>query len=443
MKSIFIYLLPLLILASCSNEPQPPPGESDSTAPKKGQRRSSTGHKRIYVNKGSDNGLSITGGVTAGDTVVFRASLSPFSWVYVNNLQGTKEDSIVFINEGGIVKLTAGFDFHNCQYIKVTGSGTADKFGFYINQAKNGQMGGGVGINIADKSAHFLLERFAEDSLQYGSWAKNEHFCDSSLSQWVLDGIEVRDFKMTNLDQHGFYYGATEPENKTRPSSCGGVNKFYNPSRLANIRIHDGVIHNVGKNGVMVNLAMTGTNEIFNMDIDSTGNQLQQDQGTGIAVGYSNIYVHDNRVKNTWLWGIAAFGGSVVKIERNKVDSSGWNALNKRRLNWPQNIRISTVSPDSTTFQVSDNILSNPGTDVPSIEVFAGALFTKKNVVCNNKNPAGAMASLRIDPTVIYQNCPSPPQPPAVTVYEKFYRVVSGKRKYYTLYSDGTYELKK
>jgi hypothetical protein len=439
MKKIFLYFLPLLLLFSACN---------DNSGPKKPSKspRGTTAHKRIYVSKGSDNGSFLTGGINPGDTVVFRASLNPFSYCYVNNIHGTKEDPVVFINEGGVAFLSAGIDIHNGTYIKVTGSGTSDKYGIYINQGQpGGKLGGGVGLNISEKSAHIEFERFWVDSAQYGAWAKNEHFCDSALITWVLDDIHVHDFKMTNLDQHGFYYGATEPFNKTRPSSCNGVNVYLDPSRLGNIRIHDGIIRNIGKNGVMVSLAMTGTNEIYNMDIDSTGNQLQQDQGTGISLGYTNAYVHDNKVKNTWLWGIVAFGGS-VRIENNTVDSSGWNAAKKQRLNWPQNIRVQPLAVDSSTFIIKNNILSNPGSDVASIQVYGGPWLTNKNVICGNKNKSGSDATMKTDVGVVFKGCdvtPPPPPPPAPSkqVYEKFYRVVSGKRKYYTLYTDSTWQL--
>jgi hypothetical protein len=430
MKKLF-YLLPLLLFACNDNTP-------------KGKPRTLTAGKKIYVSKGGDNGSFLTGGINPGDTVVFKSSLSPFSYCYVNNIQGTKERPIVFINEGGPVRMTAGMDFHNCQYIKFSGSGTSEWYGFYINQAKNGQIGDGVGLNIAEHSAHIEAERFWVDSAQYGSWCKNEHFCDSTLVTWVLDDIHIHDFRMTHLGQHGFYYGATEPFNKTRPSLCDGVNKFYDPSRLANIKIHDGYIHDIGKNGVMVSISTTGTNEIYNMDIDSTGNQLQQDQGTGISLGYTNAYVHDNKIKNTWLWGIVAFGGS-VRIENNSVDSSGWNARNKKSLNWPQNIRVAPLAVDSSTFIIKNNTLSNPGVDVPSIQFYGGPWLTNKNIICGNKNKSGSDATMKTDVGVVFKGCdvtpPPPPPAPSKQVYEKFYRVVSGKRKYYTLYTDSTWQL--
>jgi hypothetical protein len=434
MKKIFLYLLTVTVIGCNDNEPK------KFSAP----RSASVPHK-IYVGKGSDNGVFLTGGINPGDTVVFRASLSPFSYCYVNNISGTKEKPVVFINEGGSVRMTAGMDFHNCQYIKFSGSGSAEWFGFYINQSKNGQIGDGVGLNIAEHSAHIEAERFWVDSAQYGSWAKNEHFCDSTLVTWVLDDLHIHDFKMTHLGQHGFYYGATEPFNKTRPSSCNGVNKFYDPSRLGNIKIHDGYIHDVGRNGVMISLANTGMSEVYNLDIDSTGNQLSTDQGAGISLGgFTRAYVHHNKVKNTWLWGIVSFGGQTVRIENNTVDSSGWNARFHKALNWPQNVMINHNGSvtDSTTFTIKNNSLSHPGVDVPSIEVYDNVMLTKGNVICLNLDNTGKQATFHTGSKVVYSGC-DVPVVPTNPVRHKGYFLENRKRVYYTMYTDGTYVLKK
>ena len=51
----------------------------------------------------------------------------------------------------------------------------------------------------------------------------------------------------------------------------------------------------------------------------------------GISAGaYSHVSIHDNTVVCTYTWGIASLGasgtGTVLRIENNRIDSSGYLA---------------------------------------------------------------------------------------------------------------------
>lgn len=357
--------------------------------------------RKIYVPKGADNGCMIMPGkidYNPGDTLVIRGALNPWTYIYLGGINGTRERPVVVINEGK-VELSAGIDLANCQYVKVTGSGSRDRYGFHIRQAS------GTALTIHEKSAHVEAERFYVEDAAFGCWIKNEAHCDTSINNWVLNDISVHDFQMHRIRIEGFYMGSTDANNEGRPIMCNGVQQFYKPSRLGNIKVYNGIIDGTGRPAIMLSGAQVGMSEIYNNTISNVGREYNDQQGTGISLGlYTRAYVHDNKIKNTYTWGIASLGGSgLVRIERNQIDSSGY--LDGRTLPWPQNILIDTrrtVPVDSTRFIIANNILRNPGKEADHILVARKfASYAAGNLICNN----GKTARVHVEPGIAWKSC--------------------------------------
>lgn len=362
-------------------------------------------NKRIYVNKGADGGSMIIEGNTPynpGDTFVYRASANPWSFIYFGGVKGTKEKPIVVMNEGKVV-LTTGLSVENSQHIKITGSGSKDKYGFHILDSK------GSAISVFGKSAHIEIERFYVKNAAFGCWIKNEATCDTSINNWVLNYMSIHDFEMHNIGIEGFYMGSTDPDNWNRPINCNGVQQHHKTSRLGNVKVYNGIINGTGRPAIMLCGAFYGMSEIYNNVISNVGREYNDQQGTGISIGmYTRAYIHHNTIKNTFTWGIASLGGSgLVRIENNKIDSSGY--LDGRQSPWAQNIFVDTrpTSPvDSTRFIIKNNIVKNPGSQADHIYVgntiksyaFAG------NEVCNN----GKSIKLTVRPGIRWTKCGVP-----------------------------------
>jgi hypothetical protein len=359
--------------------------------------------RRIYLTKNNDNGSLFTAAsqYNAGDTIVVRASLNPWSYIYVGGIKGTPKQPVVFINEG-VVEFVSGIDVDNCQYLKISGGGSKEKFGFRIKGS------GGAAISIRGKTAHVEVERFHARDGSFGCWIKNEANCDTSIDNWVLDDISVHDYELRNMRIEGFYAGSTDPNNASRPVNCNGEQKFYKPSQLGNIKIYNGVIDGTGRPAIQLSNARVGMSEIYNNTISNVGREFNDQQGTGISLGgYTRAYVHHNKIRNTYTWGIACFGASgLVRIEENTIDSSGY--LDGKRLNWPQNIMVDTrptSPPDTTRFIIRNNIVSNPGKDVHNIEIWKSLpTYASDNIICNNK-AKGKPASVTVAPGVRWYNC--------------------------------------
>jgi hypothetical protein len=359
--------------------------------------------RRIYLTKGGDNGVFFTNGRACqpGDTLVLRSSLNPWSYVYMEGITGSASKPIVIINEGS-VQLAAGFDIAHCQFIKLTGSGTKDKYGFTI------QHSGGIAVSIHGRSANIEAERLYVSDCAFGVWIKNEANCDTTVNNWVLNNISVHDFQLKDIKIEGFYMGSTDPNNASRPISCSGEQKFYHPSKLGNIKVYNGIIDGTGRPAIMLCNAQYGMSEIYNNVITNVGREYNDQQGTGISLGmYTRAYVHHNTIKNTYTWGIASLGGSgLIRIENNKIENSGF--LDGKQLNWAQNIVIDTrpTNPaDTTKFIIINNQVSNPGKDVKNIEVWKSfSTYGKGNIICNNTNngkPAGIVVARGVN----WSNC--------------------------------------
>src|ERR1700694_399909 len=359
--------------------------------------------KRIYLPKNGDNGFLFTAQspYQPGDTLVLRAALNPWSYLYVGGVSGTAQHPLVIMNEG-VVELSAGIDLENCRFIKVTGSGSRDRYGFRV------QHSGGVALTIHGKSADIEAERLLAFDCNFGCWIKNEANCDTSINNWVLNHISVHDYEFRNIKVEGFYMGSTDANNASRPINCNGVQQFYKPSKLGNIKIYNGLIDGTGRPAIQLSNAQVGMSEIYNNVVLNVGREMNDQQGTGISLGlYTRAYIHHNKIRNTLTWGIASLGGSgVLRIENNDIDTSGY--LDGKPLNWPQNIVVSTrpTDPaDSTQFIIVNNKLGHPGKDAQNIEVWQSfKTYRGDNVICNN-TAQGRPASVRVPGNIRWRNC--------------------------------------
>jgi hypothetical protein len=145
--------------------------------------------RRITVIKGGDNGKYISGKtfpIYPGDTLLLKAANNPYSYLSLENIYGSPENPIVIINEGGRVEIGA-MAANNCKYLKFTGSGTSDFYGFYMTSPK----GTGTAWAVYGRSKNIEIERSEIYRETYMIWAKHEADCNDSLQypNWYLDSI--------------------------------------------------------------------------------------------------------------------------------------------------------------------------------------------------------------------------------------------------------------
>lgn len=350
-----------------------------------------TAGKKIYVTKAPDDGVYINGNsfnYKPGDTIVLKSSQNPFSYFSLDYFKGTDSLPIVIINEGGIIQLTTGFNFTGCRHLKITGTGTSDKYGFKISQ-----QGMGVGIGVQGRSSNIEIDHLEIYNKHYGIWVKQEADCADSLQfpNWVIHDINIHDNYIHLMQQEGMYLGSTDP-NGQRTVTCNGKVISPKPLRLGNMHIHHNIIDSTWRGGIQLSDADSGFNEIDNNTITNCGFEFNNAQGNGIVLGgYSHAAIHDNYVRTTYTAGIFSLGAGLISIYKNDVDSSGY--LGDKVFKGISNIMVDTRStgnpspgqhnPLLTKFIIKNNILG-VNTDY-NIHVFKSLnTYQQDNIICNN-----------------------------------------------------------
>src|SRR6185312_5355952 len=206
-------------------------------------------NKRIYINKGSDNGKYIDGGwkYKPGDTFVIKSGNNPYTYLSFDGIHGTAAHPIVIINEDGQVKMSNGMAFSNCTYIKVTGMGSKDLYGFYISDAASN----GVAVHIFGRSSNIEVNNIDIYKKTYGFWVKEEASCVDSLQfpNWVINNISLHNNRIRKVSQEGMYLGSTAP-NGERNIQCNGKTIHPKPLYLSNIRVYNNYIDSTNRSGI-------------------------------------------------------------------------------------------------------------------------------------------------------------------------------------------------
>ncbi|MHA4844423.1 PKD domain-containing protein [Flavitalea antarctica] len=349
-----------------------------------------------------------------GDTLVLKKETNK-KWGYFSftGIHGTSECPVVIINDGA-VEMINGFGVYSSTHLKIVGTGEiGTQYGFTIKDTLL-IPGDGVAVSIGGKSKNIEVSNLFINRKQYGFWIKNEAECDTTINypyHW-LDSIKVHDCFIRNMGSQGFYMGSTDPNNLDRPIDCGGVTKYYTPTRLSNIEIYNNIVDSTGRPGIQLSGAMAGVNRIHHNTVTRTGYQFDAAQGTGISLGtYTRCLVDSNTVRNTYTWNIASLGGSgLVEIRNNNLDS----ASHLGDVTWASNILIDTriTEPaDSTRFKIRGNILGRKGsTQIYNIEVGnqVPTYRSTGNEICGNTSTATGYAVYNVASGITYTTCEPP-----------------------------------
>lgn len=365
-------------------------GATDTAWKQHSLKKPSRRGKRIYIQKGGDNGVYIDGAGFAcqpGDTLVVKASYNPYTYFVLNNFRGTAENPITVINEGGQVNLSNGMAFDNSHYLNITGTGDSkENYGFKIKDAQSN----GVGVDIHGRSAFIEVQHIFIYKKTYGFWVKHEADCIDSLQfpNWVINNIYIHDNKIIGMNQEGMYLGSTDPYGN-RQVTCNGKVLHPKPLRLGNIKIYNNIVDSCYRSGIQLSCASGMLSEIFNNTVSNCGFEFNTQQGNGISLGgYSRAQVYNNKVNHTYALGILCLGSGKILIKNNTIDNSG--ELGGKTANGMAGIMVDTrpTDPiDSTQFIIIGNKIGK-NTD-EAIRVYKTIdSYAKGNIICNNSGKA-------------------------------------------------------
>ncbi|MEP6467547.1 MAG: right-handed parallel beta-helix repeat-containing protein [Parafilimonas sp.] len=364
-------------------------------------KKSNCKGKKIYLNKGGDNGIYIDGNSLSynpGDTLVLKAANNPYTYFAIGDLHGTADCPVTIINEGGQVQLSNGMALDNCRYINITGSGNSqESYGFKIEDAASQ----GVGVDIHGRSAFIEVQHIFIHNKTYGFWVKQEGSCIDSLQfpNFIISNIYIHDNKITNMNQEGMYLGSTDP-NGARDVQCNGQIIHPKPLHLGNIKVYNNIVDSTNRSGIQLSCGSGIMNEIYNNTISNCGFELSDVQGNGISLGgYTQAKVYNNNINHTYALGILCLGSGKILIKNNTINNSG--NLSGHTTNGMAGIMVDTrpTNPvDSTNFFIIDNKIG-ANTD-HAIRVYKTVdSYSKGNAICNNSG------NIEVDKKIIWTNC--------------------------------------
>jgi hypothetical protein len=293
--------------------------------------------------------------ILPGDTIALS---SKFEWEFFEmfGIDGTPGCPIVITSDEGTVKIQRRIILTDCNYIKITGRDAndnnmaIDEMGTHTYRIRIGESKiRDIAIGIQGRSSNIEVDKIRAENIWYGVQAKTDPpqdpHCDSMYNypNWIMDSIHIHHSFFKNTLQDVLYLGNTDPFGE-RSYKCNGRTVNFIPMRIANFNIHHNRIWIANRTGIMLSGAETGHNHINNNHISDMGYEFNQHQGTGISLGgmTRNTHVYNNRIRNTFLYGIFDLAAGMNFIYNNYIDSSGY--LNMRMYADQPNLKPDSVA---------------------------------------------------------------------------------------------------
>ncbi|WP_120515994.1 PKD domain-containing protein [Chitinophaga barathri] len=287
-------------------------------------------HCSHTITPGPDGGIYSDGSkynIQPGDTICVPAGKYPYAQFF--NYSGTAEKPLVFINCGGIVQIgdggKYGLIFNQCKFFKVTGSGTADKYGFVVDGRPNA-IPLNAGLSMGKGCTDYEAERIEVSGASAGLLCKVNPDCDPATHypNFKIRNVSLHDLYVHDIGGEGLYIGHTLP-NPGEVTCTDGSVIMAAPPRIYNLKIYNVTTRNTGWDGIQVASAPEGV-EIYNNDIYNYGTVNKGSQQAGIIMGgASSGLIYNNKVEKGTGSGIQIFGSGLTKVYDNIVIDAGWD----------------------------------------------------------------------------------------------------------------------
>lgn len=279
--------------------------------------------------------------VRPGDTLEF---IGTFRAVDLYGYSGDVGKRIVITGGGAGGHIRRGIKGYDLRYFEITGrpagytSNIPDSTGTqpYTLTFGDGDLRDAA-VDIMGRIAYIKVDHIKGYQGAYGCRIKTDPpdevfhgFCDSNYVHFpgrpgnnIIDSVEINNCRFVDYSQDIYYIGNSFPYGGLYP--CGGADKFFTPMHLGNVVIRYNFLSIAGRTACQVAGASEGRQLIYGNVIDNVGDELNQQQGFGIAIGGGtrNCFVFNNRIKRTFQYGIFDIGYDTNYIYNNHVDSSG------------------------------------------------------------------------------------------------------------------------
>lgn len=288
--------------------------------------------------------------IKAGQTLCLAAG--NYNQLRFTDFQGTIDSPIIIKNCGGVVNLNTA-DYHtltfdNCRYIKITGTGDNNiSYGISLNGSKSGASGlvvTGLSTDVEIDHVKITKASFA------GMMIKQDPSCNANTwkDNFTMYNIKVHDNYIRDVGGEGLYIGNSFWQQGVSRTCEGDTFTVY-PHRILGLKIYNNIVKNTGWEAIQYGCAPDA--EVFNNDVDSSGQAGVTQQCNGIQLGAgSGGKLYNNTIRNTKCGAILAVGFvDNTKIYNNLIVGSGDGMFIDSR----------DSTQDNLTMLVANNTLAN------------------------------------------------------------------------------------
>jgi hypothetical protein len=256
-----------------------------------------------------------------GDTLLLTSGT--WGYIYLKNFRGTAIAPIVVTNYGGVVTcgraFTYGIKIGGCRYIKFTGTGSADFYGFHVTHPA------GAGLSVGDTSSDIETCNVRMDSCGLmGFVAKTDPACGGYAyrKNFTQYNTVIHDCMINVTVNEGMYIGNTHYTGWDQ--ICSGNDSLLMPSLLDGVKVYNNIVDHAGWDGIQVSSALNSSIHDNLVMYDSQSSTASQRSGILIGGGTQGD-CYDNYIENGNGDGIENFGLGNYKIYNNVIVNPGLN----------------------------------------------------------------------------------------------------------------------
>lgn len=255
--------------------------------------------------------------VPSGGDTVYISSNRTLSLKF-QKFYGNESKPIVFINDGGRVNISdlnnwGALTFENCQYIKVTGTGSSNvKYGFKLAAQTSGLT---FSEFSSDCEAEFI--EIDHDGF-FGIYAKKDFGGNPPIPYPVFKNLIIHDTRISSVSE-GMYLGETRSPGM----------------EFCHVRVYNNIITNTRREGIQV-ANMVEDVEVYNNVIINSGLGHEEYQLNNFQIGDNSVGKYYNNILiGAPALGMIVMGSGDIEIFNNYIEDNKGFFIDDRKFTTP------------------------------------------------------------------------------------------------------------
>ncbi|MEI6682017.1 MAG: T9SS type A sorting domain-containing protein [Bacteroidota bacterium] len=318
--------------------------------------------------------------IQPGDTLFFEPGTRDY--LLIRNFRGATGNPVIFLNLNGVVIIDTdhqfGISISDCQFIRLSGTGSIDNFyGFKVQRVL-----AGAGLGIGYMSSDVEIDHLNIQNVPIaGIYAKTDPDCSftSTRDKFTQFNTIIHDNYILGAGNEGMYIGSSKYSGQE--FTCNGRDTVLLPSLLDGVKVYSNIISYAGWDGIQVSSASANCQVYDNLVLyDSQDEQPFQMSGILLGGG-SKCDCFNNYIANGKGDGIESHGLGGYRIFNNVIVNAGKTYKPGDSTQMKHGIFVSDVSvlPDSS-FYILFNDIINPKSD----GIRFSSVVSRNNLIASN-----------------------------------------------------------